>query len=101
MGASTKEIAAAERARWLFELAHAIDEAQWVAWQLGAGAGHNAEALELYGRLEAARAEVEALRARVLTSRLEPPGHGADPSAAWDVRQTPCGKSPPPEKGSR
>jgi hypothetical protein len=78
-------LAATERARWLFELAHAIDEAQWVASELGAGTGHNPEALELYGRLEAARAEVEALRGR-LTGRTEPPGHGGDPSAAWDVR---------------
>ncbi len=108
MSASNKEYAAAERARWLFELAHAIDAAQWVAWELGAGSGRNAEALELYARLEVARAEVEALRGRILMSRLEPPEHGADPSAAWDVRgkwkpsdQTPSGKSPPPEKGSR
>jgi len=93
-------MAAAQRARWLFELAQAIDEAQRVAWQLGAGSGRNAEAAELYARLEAARGEVAALRGRILAGRLEPKG-GADPSAAWDVRHTPSGKSPPPEKGSR
>ncbi len=109
VGASTKEKAAAKRARWLLELAQAIDEAQWVAWQLGAGTGHNSEALELYARLETARAEVEALRQRSLMSRLEPPEHRADPSAVWDLRvrskpddqAPPPGKSPPPEDGSR
>ncbi len=108
MSESNKAHAAAERARWLLELARAIDEAQQVAWQLGAGSGRNAEAVELYARLEAARSEVEALSGRLVSGRLEPPEHGDDPSAAWDVRrkpppddQTPSGKSPPRDNGSR
>lgn len=54
--------AAAVRSRWMAELASAIDEAQRVAWQLGAQSGASQEARELYGRLEAARVELEELR---------------------------------------
>ncbi len=50
------------RARWLAELAESIDQAQRLAWRLGVAEGNNAEAKELYGRLEAARVEVESLR---------------------------------------
>ncbi len=56
------DFAAVQRARWLAELAASIDEAQRVAWRLGVTEGNNAEAKELYGRLEAARVEVESLR---------------------------------------
>ena len=52
----------AERARWLAELAEAIEDAKRVAWRLGFGEGNDSEARELYAQLEAARAEVEALR---------------------------------------
>jgi hypothetical protein len=52
----------AERARWLSELADALDEAQKVAWRLGVSEGDSAEAKELYGRIEAAQAEVDRLR---------------------------------------
>ncbi|MFL6735035.1 MAG: hypothetical protein ACJ8EY_10115 [Sphingomicrobium sp.] len=41
------------------ELALAIEEAQRVAWDLGASGVHNREALDLYCRLEAARDELE------------------------------------------
>lgn len=89
MSESNKAHAAAERARWLPELVRAIDGAQRVAWQLGVGSGRNAEAVELYARLEAARSEVEALRGRIVQGRPEPPEPGNDPSAAWDVRRKP------------
>jgi hypothetical protein len=56
------EVSSAERARWLAELAKAIDEAQKVAWRLGVQEGDDAEAKDLYERLEAARVEVDALR---------------------------------------
>lgn len=64
MKASSMAMLAPERARWLSELSIAIDEAQWLAWRIGVVEGHNPEALELYVRLEIARAEVEALRGR-------------------------------------
>jgi len=54
--------AAAERARRLAELAQAIDRAQRLARSLAASEATGAEALELHGRLETARVEVEALR---------------------------------------
>ena len=56
------DYAAAQRARWLAELAESIDQAQRVAWRLGVVEGNNAQAKELYGRLEAVRVELESLR---------------------------------------
>lgn len=61
MRSKREEPAAASRARWMAELAAAIESAQRVAWQLGIG-DHSVEARELYGRLEAARVELDALR---------------------------------------
>jgi len=56
------------------ELAAAIEGAQRVAWQLGTSNGGSVEARELYGRLEAARVELEALRGVTaqLREELEP-----------------------------
>ena len=75
MKSPTKALSASARAQWLGELAIAIDEAQWLAWRLGVVEGDNAEALELYVRLEIARAEVEALQGR----RPTPPEAGLRP----------------------
>lgn len=47
---------------WITELARAIDEAQWLAWRIGVLEGPNMVALDLYVRLECARAELESLR---------------------------------------
>jgi hypothetical protein len=55
-------LTAATRARRLAELADAIESAQQLAWQLGTAERPSAEARELYGRLEAARIEVETLQ---------------------------------------
>ncbi|MEO5773812.1 MAG: hypothetical protein ABIQ32_06805 [Sphingomicrobium sp.] len=62
MSGVTKGPTGVERARWLGELAEAIDAAQLVAWQVGAAGTHSAEALDLYCRLEAARDEIDRLR---------------------------------------
>jgi len=56
------EINAQARACWLAELADALDEAQQLAWRLGELDDGPGEAMALYGRLEAAREETEALR---------------------------------------
>ena len=56
------QTSATERARWLAELASALDEAQKVAWRLGVSEGDSAEAKDLYGRIETTRAEVDRLR---------------------------------------
>ena len=52
---------AAERARWLGEIAEALEGARARVKQLGAAEGR-VEAIELYARIEAVRAEVEAMR---------------------------------------
>lgn len=70
-----KRRGAEDRARWLAELAQAIDEAQKVAWRVGVTEGRSSEALELYVQLEAARLELEALRGA-------PSAHAARP---WPV----------------
>ena len=56
------DASAAERTRWLAELAIAIEEAQKVAWKLGISEGDDRQARTLYARLDAARNEVEALQ---------------------------------------
>lgn len=56
------------------ELAAAIEGAQRVAWQLGSARHASLEARELYGRLEAARVELDSLRrgARPLREEIDP-----------------------------
>ena len=74
MGSKHEEGAAAVRARWMAELAAAIDGAQRVAWQLGSARHASLEARELYSRLEAARLELESLRrgTRQLREEIDP-----------------------------
>lgn len=55
-------ITLADRTRWLAELAAAVEEAQVLVWRIGVLEGGNADANELYGRLEQARSEIESLR---------------------------------------
>jgi hypothetical protein len=57
------EDSAAQRARWLAELADALDEARILIKQLGAAEGR-IDAVELYARIEAVRLEVQAMRLR-------------------------------------
>jgi hypothetical protein len=52
---------AAERARWLAELAAALDDARRVVKELGADDGEIG-VVELYARIEAVRLEVQAIR---------------------------------------
>lgn len=59
----------AERARWLAELALAIDQAQRLAWSLDVSQAATAEVEGLYCRLEKARIEVAALRCGALPAR--------------------------------
>jgi len=53
---------AQDKIRWLAELARAIDEAQQIVWRLAVLRGDNPRTSEVYGRLEAARDEVERLQ---------------------------------------
>ncbi|HET7315943.1 MAG TPA: hypothetical protein VFI88_00785 [Sphingomicrobium sp.] len=50
------------RAQWLTNLAEAIESAQRLAWQLGTLGGTSDQARDLYGKLEAARIELDQLR---------------------------------------
>lgn len=57
----SSEESAANRARWLAELADALDGARHLVKQLGADEGRLA-AVELYARIEAVRIEVHMMR---------------------------------------
>lgn len=79
--------AAAERARWLAELAYAIDRAQRLARTLSASQSDPIEAIELGKRLEAIRTEVEELQrgSRALLRReIDPRWTGLVP---WNRRR--------------
>jgi hypothetical protein len=67
---------AANRARWLAELAEALDEASVLVRELGSSADA-ADTAELYARIEAVRVQVEAMR----VSRRS--GGGADFGPEW------------------
>jgi hypothetical protein len=54
---------AAERARWLAELAEALDDARLLVKALGAARGEIGP-VELYARIEAVRLQVQAMRLR-------------------------------------
>ena len=58
----SREDVAAGRARWLAEVAAALDEARALLINPGLGTEPTREAVELYLRIEAARLEVQALR---------------------------------------
>jgi hypothetical protein len=51
-----------DRARWLDELARAIDQAQQLVWRMTLLRGDNVGNSEIYGRLEAVRDEVQRLQ---------------------------------------
>lgn len=67
-------LTAAERARWLAELALAVDQAQRLATEIAASEARRSEAGELHAQLEAIRVEVEMLR------RGRPEGDKIDPN---------------------
>lgn len=61
MGGMSNGELAAQRARWLAELAGALDEACELVERLATGESH-AVAIDLSARIDAARSEVETLR---------------------------------------
>jgi len=66
------EVPPADRARWLAELAQALDDAQRLFRKLDVRTIPRADAFELYMRIEAARLEVQSLRlSRSLRERAE------------------------------
>ena len=79
--------AAVQRARWLAELAFAIDRAQRLARTLSVSEHDGAEAIELNRRLEQVRLEVDELRrgSRLLLRReIDPRWMGLLP---WNRRR--------------
>lgn len=72
----SNENSAAARARWLAELADALDDARQLMKQLGAAEGR-IEAVELYARIEAVRLEVQTMRLRRSTEG------GGDSNPEW------------------
>lgn len=69
----SREDAAAARARWLAEVAAALDQARSLLIELGASSGTTPERIELYVRIETARLEVQALRlGRMIRAADEP-----------------------------
>ena len=66
------EVPPADRARWLAELAQALDDAQRLFRELDVRTIPRDDAFELYMRIEAARLEVQSLRlSRSLRERAE------------------------------
>ena len=111
MHRAPNQAVALERARWLTELADAIDQAQKLSWRLGVAEGDSEEARMLYARLEVVRAEVDSLRfggwievrgqidIALLEQLIGDSGALAPPPGDKDYN--PSGRSPPPAKGSR
>lgn len=64
---------AALRAEWFVRLSDAIEGAQRVAWQLRTTESVSKEARDLYGRLEEARIELDALRGIVSRNQRTDP----------------------------
>ena len=71
---------AANRARWLAELAEALDEASALVRELGSSA-RAPDTAELYARIDAARVQVEAMR----VSRRSGGGEDFDPEWSKDL----------------
>lgn len=79
--------AAVKRARWLAELAFAVDRAQRLARKLSVSEQDGAEAVELNRRLEQVRLEIDELRRGSrpqLRREIDPRWMGLVP---WDRRQ--------------
>ena len=72
MGSVPAQVPAAERARWLAEVAEALNDARQLLVGLDLPSESRAEARELYLRIEAARFEVQSLQlSRSLNPRNE------------------------------
>lgn len=101
-----RKMSAAARAEWLAELVAALDAARSTVERLPVHSARRGEQTELLGRIDAARDEARAMQLRQ-KNRLERQSgpEWIDFSAErWPGKgpaQTPAGKSPPSEKGSR
>ena len=107
MQGAPDQLVALERARWLDELIDAISDAQKLAWRLGVAEGDCHQARDMYARLEALRDELTSLRLGgwvAVRKEVDPIwlenlfGDFIPPAKPAAPGQTPCGRSPPPEK---
>lgn len=81
------EVPAADRARWLAEVADALEHAHRLLFELDLKEDCAAQALDLYVRIEAARLEVQSLRlSRSITPRT-PPDPNWTSLPAWPVER--------------
>lgn len=87
------------RARWLTALAEALANCDQLVATLIADGRHGAEVAALQARVIAIRSEVEALRRGLPPAISELDGEWLE--LLRPLYQTPSGKSPPPEKGSK
>ena len=103
-----RELSAAARAQWLADLVSALDAAKRAVECLPVPDDWDRERferMELLTRIEAARADARAMQlgrwphggGQSTPKWTDFPGH----MPAQHERQTPSGRSPPPEKGSR
>ncbi|HZC38425.1 MAG TPA: hypothetical protein VE221_07095 [Sphingomicrobium sp.] len=78
------DVSAAERARWLAELARVLEQAQELMTRLAVAERRKSEALDVCARIEAVRAEVESLRRGRISEA--PADFGPDwlKQLAWD-----------------
>jgi hypothetical protein len=81
------DVPAADRARWLAEVADALEQAHRLLFELHLENDAASDALDLYVRIEGARLQVQALRSsRSITPRARP-----DPNwtnlPAWPVER--------------
>lgn len=67
----SRDLAAAERARWLSELSDALERAEELLATLALTRGHDTTWMDLSARLAAARAEVRCLRLGSIQVDLE------------------------------
>ena len=81
------EVPAADRARWLAEVADALEQAHRLLFELELTADSAADALELNVRIEAARLEVQSLRLSRSISPRTPPDPNWTNLPAWPVER--------------
>lgn len=83
----SREVTAARRAEWLAELSQALEDAQDVLYRMGGGDVRQIDALDLWARIEAARAQLRMLRGTRADSNFTSEWSN---QAIWDRRSESC-----------
>lgn len=82
------EVPAADRARWLSELADTLDEAHRLLFELDLDEDSVPSARDLYARIEAARLEVQMLRMGRSIARRRETGPDWSNLIPWPIDRT-------------